>query len=88
MLLIGMKTSFTKKPIKPITANPTAQAPAILMYSKCVLPLLSGFEQRFISLLLSPAKSFKSLIVELTMFCFSDIFYIITPRICSRSYPK
>ena len=33
MLFIGIKTNLTKKPMNPITAKPTAQAPAILIYS-------------------------------------------------------
>lgn len=34
MLLIGMWISFTKKPMKPIIAKPTAVAKAIFWYSK------------------------------------------------------
>ena len=74
MLLIGMNTNLTKKPMKPITAKPTEHAPAIFKYSKYKLPFLSGLLQRFKSLRLSFANSFRSEILELTKFGLSDIF--------------
>ena len=62
--------------MNPITANPTAQAPAIRIYSAYILPRLSGLLQRVNSLRLSFAKSLISVRVELTIFGFSDIFII------------
>lgn len=78
MLFMGIKTSFTKNPIKPMTANPTAQAPAIRTYSVYYIPFLSGLLHLLSNLLLSCANSLISLIVELTKFCFSDIFLLIS----------
>ena len=59
MLLMGMKTSFTKKPMNPIIANPIAQAITILKYS-----FLEGLEHFLTNLLESVINSF----VELTTY--------------------
>ena len=64
-----MKTSLIKKPINPITANPTAQEPAIFVYY-----LLSGLEHLVRSRLLSFTKFFRPVTLEEIGFDFSDIF--------------
>jgi len=52
MLLIGMKISLTKNPMKPMIANPIEVACATFVNS-----VRSGFVQRFTSLQLSLTNS-------------------------------